>query len=112
MTTVAMPGFGQGNVKTGYRKLKGYSASRQAYDKRRRQTRKTPEDRAYMRIVRADVCSYCMGRCGQMAYDHIVPLNADTPGEDHWTNYTGAGRPCNAAKRDTPLLLFLLSRRP
>lgn len=85
---------------------------RSAYDRRRRQqllphTRDELQD--YAAVVRRDPCSYCMGFCGQMAADHIDSL---LEGGDHDAhNLTAAGRPCNAAKREKPLLLFLLERR-
>lgn len=43
-----------------------------------------------------------------MAADHIVP--AAVGGMNRWDNYTAAGRPCNAAKKDRSLLMFLLER--
>lgn len=90
---------------------KGYARSRRAYDQRRRRTLAPgvrAENRAYGAVLRGDPCSYCMGHCGQMAADHIVAL--DQGGEDAATNLTAAGRPCNAAKKARPLLLFLLER--
>ena len=86
--------------------------SRREYDKRRRSYPLEPHDRAelaaYARIVRTDPCSYCMGHCGQMAADHIVPL--DDGGENRASNLTAAGRPCNAAKKGKALLVFLAER--
>lgn len=90
---------------------RGYAASRRAYDARRRQLISPvvkAELEAYKRLVRGDPCSYCMGHCGQMAADHIVPLDAG--GEHAASNLTAAGRPCNAAKREKKLLLFLAER--
>jgi 5-methylcytosine-specific restriction endonuclease McrA len=88
--------------------------SRREYDARRRRLPLHPQDRdelrAYARLVRADPCSYCMGYCGQMAADHIVPLDAG--GENRASNLTAAGRPCNAAKKGKSLLLFLATRSP
>jgi 5-methylcytosine-specific restriction endonuclease McrA len=33
-------------------------------------------------------------------------------GEHDWTNLTGACKACNASKRERPLLLWMLERRP
>lgn len=93
--------------------LRGYAASRRAYDQRRRQGFVDVQDRDafrdYAELVRHDPCSLCMGHCGQMAADHIVAL--DQGGQNRWDNLTAAGRPCNAAKKDRPLLVFLATRR-
>jgi 5-methylcytosine-specific restriction endonuclease McrA len=82
------------------------------YDRRRRQLIESPSERealAWMKaLVRRDPCAYCGGYCGQMAADHIDPL--EFGGHDRWDNITAAGRPCNAAKKSKPLLLFLLER--
>lgn len=86
--------------------------SRREYDRRRRSLPLNPQDRTelveYARLVRRDPCSYCMGFCGQMAADHIVALDAG--GDNRASNLTAAGRPCNAAKKGKPLLLFLAER--
>ncbi len=82
---------------------------RRSYDRRRRSQLLSAEGRDYAAVVRLDPCSYCGGRCGQMAADHIVPL--DQGGENTWQNLTGAGRPCNASKKNKPLLHWLLERK-
>jgi 5-methylcytosine-specific restriction endonuclease McrA len=84
--------------------------SRRAYDRRRRSNPLSPSAREYAELLRRDICSYCMGHCGQMAADHIVPL--DGGGENDWTNLTAAGRPCNASKKAKHLLTWMLERRP
>ena len=97
-------------TKRSMRVVRGYASSRVAYDRRRRLDPPDEEARRYQAIVREDPCSYCRsGRCGQMAADHIVAANAG--GLNVWDNYTAAGRPCNAAKKDKPLLHFLLEVR-
>ena len=95
---------------TRYRQTRGYAASRQAYDKRRRQTKRCAQTLAFMVLLRGDICS----RCGhkpepgeeRLAVDHIVPL--EHGGRDHWTNMTALCRPCNASKKARPLLRWLL----
>lgn len=82
--------------------------SRRAYDERRRSHRLSPEAKDYVSVLRHDVCAYCGTTCGQMAADHIVPLNDG--GENDWTNLTAAGRPCNASKKAKHLLLWMLER--
>lgn len=81
---------------------------RRAYDERRRSHRLSDEARDYVSILRHDPCAYCGGHCGQMAADHIVPLNEG--GENDWPNLTAAGRPCNASKKALPLLWWMLRR--
>ena len=113
MTVHAVTAGMQGTVKTRHRVLRGYARSRQEYDQRRRSQPLDAQGKAYARLLRGDPCSYCMTFCGQMAADHIDGLKAERrPGENVWSNLTAAGRPCNAAKREKPLLLFLLERRP
>lgn len=108
MSTIVREGRAQRAGPTVRDTRKGYAKSRMAYDKRRRTRRLDSESRAYAAVVRGDVCAYCSTRCGQMAADHIVPLGDG--GENAWTNLTGAGRPCNASKKDKPLLLWMLER--
>ena len=86
------------------KRLRGYAASRQAYDRRRRAVPLSTESRDWRDMVRQDPCAYCNGP-GGMA-DHIESLGGD--GENTWENFTGACRPCNGAKRERPLLEFLL----
>ena len=100
----------QGTTKTRHRTLKGYARSRMEYDRRRRAQPLDADGRRYADLVRRDPCSYCMDFCGQMAADHIDGLGAG--GVNEAQNLTAAGRPCNAAKREKKLLLFLLERRP
>lgn len=111
MTVHVASGGRQRTVTTTARRLKGYADSRVAYDRRRRApldpvTKR--EMRRYAALLRGDPCSYCMDFCGQMAADHIVPL--ELGGENAAENLTAAGRPCNAAKKAKPLLIFLLER--
>jgi 5-methylcytosine-specific restriction endonuclease McrA len=62
----------------------------------------------WRRILFADPCPYCGGAVETI--DHILARSRG--GTDHWTNVTGACRACNRAKRDLPLLIFLMRRRP
>lgn len=61
----------------------------------------------YDQVIRRDPCSYCDGRSDTA--DHIVAQSRD--GEDTWENYTGACRRCNDQKGNTPLLVFLATRK-
>jgi 5-methylcytosine-specific restriction endonuclease McrA len=66
---------------------------------------------AWLRLLRADPCAYC-GRAGGTV-DHVEPRSrpARGLGSVHgWGNVVGACGRCNGAKRDRPLLAFLLSR--
>lgn len=63
---------------------------------------------AWMRITRADPCSYCGGEAGTV--DHIVPQARRVRGLHNWTNYTGACQSCNKSKADSSLLSMLLRR--
>lgn len=100
-------------ISTERRDLKGYAASRKRYDALRRRIIEDPTERAAFRaaerLVRRDPCSFCGVSTleAQMAADHIVPVNRG--GRNDSENLTAACRPCNAAKRDKSLLLFLLS---
>ena len=64
------------------------------------------EGRAYVAVLRHDPCSYC----GESAtsVDHIQPRSAG--GAHDWDNLTAACGPCNSAKRDKPLLLWMAAR--
>ena len=87
---------------------RGYAASRVAYDARRRATSLTAEDRLFKEIVQLDPCAFC-GRLGaDTAADHIDGLGVG--GRNEWRNFGGVCRACNASKRSTPLLLFMLRR--
>lgn len=59
-------------------------------------------------ILRRDGCSYCGGSAETV--DHIEPRRGRRRGTRSVTNLTGACSVCNAAKADTPLLLYLLER--
>lgn len=105
-------GIAGGQVKTQDRFLRGYAQRRVDYDRRRRARRKSAAEREWMGVLRRDPCAYCPPGPAlhpQNAVDHIVPLGLG--GEDAASNTTCACRRCNAAKRDTGLLLFLLARR-
>lgn len=65
-----------------------------------------PEARGWQALVRRDVCSFCGERA--VDADHIDPLSGG--GDNRYGNFTGACRRCNRAKRDKPLLLFMLER--
>ncbi len=88
--------------------VKGYAASRKAYDRRRRSNPLDVYGKMYKAILGADPCSGCGARPeGEAtAADHITSLN--NGGENVWENLTGLCRPCNASKRDKPLLRWLL----
>lgn len=63
-------------------------------------------------LLKRDPCSYC-GRQGGTV-DHIV-LKLRRTGlkrPQKWLNFTGACFECNHRKASSPLLMFLLSRRP
>lgn len=91
------------------RLTKGYARSRQGYDRRRRRFPLDELGKLYKQIVQRDACSGC-GRVGEdTAADHIVPL--EHGGENVWENLTGLCRPCNASKKNKPLLLWLAERR-
>jgi hypothetical protein len=61
-------------------------------------------------LLRRDPCAYCGRRPGG-TLDHVTPRSDAAFGEAHnWLNYTGACLSCNGAKRDEPLLLFMLAK--
>lgn len=62
---------------------------------------------AYYDVLIHDPCSYC-GAPPPSIVDHIVPLSAG--GTSSWDNLTAACGPCNAAKGNKSLLLFLATR--
>lgn len=67
---------------------------------------------AWMRILRADPCSYCSRPGGTV--DHVEPQSrpARGLGGGHtWANYAGACESCNSKKGSKPLLRWMLSRR-
>lgn len=76
---------------------------------------RTPEQRERRRLTRRrlntesayllnDPCAYCGGPSDTV--DHIVPVAAGGPHD--LENYTAACRSCNSAKKDKPLLTYLL----
>lgn len=92
------------------RLTKGYAASRQSYDRRRRRDPLDALGKLYKQIVQADPCAGC-GRVGaDTAADHITPL--ELGGVNAWENLAGLCRACNASKKNKPLLLWLAERRP
>lgn len=54
-------------------------------------------------MLRLDPCAYCGGPTTEI--DHIVPRSSG--GDNEWTNLTASCGPCNRAKSDKPLLVFL-----
>ncbi len=74
----------------------------------RRRAGRDDESAEWAAIVVADPCVYC----GEPAHEveHIVPLAGG--GTNDWMNLTGACKSCNSSKSATPLLHFLLRRRP
>lgn len=66
-------------------------------------------------ILKKDACSICKDRTDMfhtvpITIDHIQP-KALGGSKGSWTNRTAMCRPCNAAKKHTPLLFFLLERK-
>lgn len=66
----------------------------------------TPEAQEYAILLSCDPCSYCGGEATTV--DHIVPLSRG--GDSGASNLTAACRPCNSAKGDQSLLMFLATR--
>lgn len=68
---------------------------------------------AWLRMLRADPCSYCGGPGGTV--DHVEPRCRAPRGLGRsahaWVNTVGACGPCNSRKSDRPLLLWLAERR-
>jgi 5-methylcytosine-specific restriction endonuclease McrA len=62
---------------------------------------------AWKRVLRSDPCVYC-GELTSTTIDHIHPRSQRRIGTERWVNWAGACPRCNHAKRDTPLLLFML----
>lgn len=60
----------------------------------------------FVDLVKQDPCGYCAGLGGEA--DHVVVVAAG--GLDHWSNYAGACRSCNASKSDDGLLQFMLRK--
>lgn len=61
---------------------------------------------AYATLLRSDPCCYCGGSSGEI--DHIEAVSSG--GERSWGNLTSACQRCNARKRTTPMVLFMLKR--
>lgn len=67
--------------------------------------------RAWMRVVRADPCSYCGRRAGTV--DHVEPQSRPARGiggAHSWVNYAAACAACNGRKSTTSLIMFLAVR--
>lgn len=71
---------------------------------------------AWRRTLMAEPCVYCGAEATGL--DHIAPRSsfADVPGKRHlhihgWWNRAPACGRCDMAKRDTPLLIFLVQIR-
>jgi len=72
-----------------------------------------PARHAYRQALRADPCAYCATAPKNLhTLDHIRPRRPQTGprGTNAWYNLTGACEPCNGAKGNRSLLLFLASR--
>lgn len=99
--------------------LRDYLSARPALGSRMREwirTKLPPEEAAmnntaskrnYMRRARETRPDYC-GEPIRVGIDHLTPIIAD--GDSSWDNLTPACRSCNTAKRDKPLLEFLVAR--
>lgn len=74
--------------------------------RRRPSSRLDPAARAYWTILQGDPCAYCGDPMQEV--DHIVARWVG--GHDVWENLTAACKSCNASKRTTALLPFLLRR--
>lgn len=68
-----------------------------------------PRQRKDNRILRGDPCAYCGSR-ENITADHITPRAHGGP--NAFNNLTAACYSCNNARRDTPLLHWLLKRGP
>jgi 5-methylcytosine-specific restriction endonuclease McrA len=93
-----------------HRQLRGYASSRQAYDRRRRSTPLDALGVIFRDVVRRDPCSGCGARPPAHetnAADHIDPL--EHGGLNVWENLTSLCRRCNASKKNTRLLAWLLT---
>ena len=75
-------------------------------DAQRRALKVTPEDAAYVEILRRDPCCYCGEAMRDV--DHIEPVARG--GEGNWPNLTAACGPCNRSKSSRTLLTFLHGR--
>jgi 5-methylcytosine-specific restriction endonuclease McrA len=89
-------------------RVKRWKAQNPEADLNRRARRRaaqidTDVDRYWLRVLRADPCSYCGDLGGHI--DHIVPISRGGP---HCvSNLTSACRACNSSKNRRPLLAFL-----
>lgn len=61
---------------------------------------------AYRRTILSDPCCYCGNQAD--TFEHIVPLSHAK--DNRWTNLASACRSCNAGKKNTTLLSYLLRR--
>ena len=88
---------------------RGYSAGRQAYDRRRRRQPLDAEGRLWRALVQRDPCSYCLAPPLSDA-DHIVPLSSAEGGVNLnvWDNLGGVCPRCNRSKGNKPMLIFML----
>lgn len=99
---------GQRRVRTQRKILRGYAASRRAYDARRRRTPLDHLGKSFKRIVQADPCAFC-GRRPPVDADHIVALAEG--GENTWENLAGVCHGCNASKKNRSVLSVMLDAR-
>ncbi len=76
------------------------------YAKQKRVGRQNYLGVEYAEALANDPCAFCGAR--PIEIDHIEPRKRG--GSDDWLNLTAACRSCNAMKRTSPLLLFLLRR--
>lgn len=82
--------------------VKAYAREAQAS----RQGARTPKAKEFIKILRADPCSYC-GTYGQVMHlDHVDPVRHG--GSKTWGNLTAACQRCNSRKKDKSLLQFML----
>ena len=67
------------------------------------------EFRYYMWNVEPVLCAYCNERLTKQTRtrDHVIPRSAGGPNGD---NLVPSCAPCNRAKSDTPLLVYMLER--
>lgn len=70
------------------------------------------ETREWLLARHGPVCAYCQrrGDAEEITLDHVTPRRGQTA-YDRRDNLVLACSSCNAAKKDTPILAFLLGRR-
>lgn len=69
---------------------------------------------AWQRMVRFDPCSYCGSLRIKNTVDHIAPRSTHVTGiggAHSWLNLTAACGPCNEAKSDQHMLVFMAKRK-